>query len=117
MGLLTTHVLDTANGIPAPRVKIELYAVTGDGAFSVLNTMLTNDDGRCDSALLEGEAFNVGVYELRFHVGSYFEQERKPDMPVFLNVVPVRFQVSDPNEHFHVPLLISPFGYTTYRGS
>ena len=80
MGLLTTHVLDTANGIPAPRVKIELYAVTGDGAFSALNTMLTNDDGRCDSALLEGDAFSVGIYELRFHVGSYFEQQRKPDI-------------------------------------
>jgi 5-hydroxyisourate hydrolase len=104
---LTTHVLDVARGRPAEGVAIEL--VRGD---EVLATAVTNADGRTDAPLLE--RLETGVYELRFAVGDYFPAG---DGPPFLDVVPVRFGVSDPAAHHHVPLLVAPGGYSTYRGS
>lgn len=117
MGRLTTHILDTANGCPAAGVRINLFEVTDNG-LNELATVKTNDDGRCDSPVLEGEAFGAGVYELQFHVGAYL-QSKGADLPspAFLDVVPIRFGVAAADEHYHVPLLISPYGYSTYRGS
>jgi 5-hydroxyisourate hydrolase len=117
MGTLTTHVLDTMSGRPAAGLTIELISVLPDG-FVPLNTVTTNIDGRVDGALLDGDALVVGVYELRFHAGDYLRAlgADSPDPP-FLDIVPIRFGVSDPAAHYHVPLLLSPFGYSTYRGS
>ena len=117
MGRLTTHILDTAIGMPAAGVRIEILSVSGD-CLTTLSSALTNDDGRCDGPVLEGADFVAGVYELRFHVGDYF-RVRTDNMPspVFLDVVPIRFGISSPDEHYHVPLLISPYGYSMYRGS
>jgi hydroxyisourate hydrolase len=111
MGRLTTHVLDTARGRPAAGVAIELWR---DGA-SLLRTR-TNDDGRTDQPLLEGESLQAGEYELVFDVGAYFVGADITDPP-FLGRVPVRFGVADPAAHYHVPLLASPWAYSTYRGS
>ena len=114
-GYLTTHVLDTARGLPAAGMKIELYRVgreTGDR--ELLKTTRTNDDGRTDEPLLEREGFELGVYEIVFHAGEYFEEGNDPP---FLDHVPVRFGVSDDEAHYHVPLLASPWSYSTYRGS
>jgi 5-hydroxyisourate hydrolase len=115
MGRLTTHVLDTAHGTPAANLEIRLYQ---HPTRALLKTIRTNADGRADAPLLEGSAFAVGEYELEFVVGAYFEARgvALPD-PKFLEVVPVRFGISDANAHYHVPLLVSPFGYSTYRGS
>ena len=117
MGRLTTHILDTANGMPAAGVRIELLSVRGD-SLTTLSSASTNDDGRCDGPVLEGADFVAGVYELRFHVGDYFRARNDNiPSPAFLDVVPIRFGISSPDEHYHVPLLISPYGYSTYRGS
>jgi 5-hydroxyisourate hydrolase len=116
-GRLTTHVLDTANGRPAAGVRIEL-ARLGASRREALTEATTNRDGRCDAPLLAGEAFAPGQYELTFHVGAYFRsQGAAVGDPAFLESVPVRFAVARGGEHYHVPLLISPFGYSTYRGS
>ncbi len=112
MGKLTTHVLDTATGQPAVGLKIEVW---GD---KLLKTTHTNTDGRADVPLLEGGALQAGQYELRFFAGNYLRaQNAKLPEPLFLDVIPIRFGISDPSQHFHVPLLLSPFGYSTYRGS
>jgi 5-hydroxyisourate hydrolase len=113
MGKLTTHILDTAKGSPAQGIKIEVY-----GAGKLLRTVVTNADGRVDGALLEGDALIAGTYELRFHAGDYLRRTT-PSLrePLFLDVIPIAFGIADPNQHFHVPLLLSPFGYSTYRGS
>ena len=116
MGRLTTHILDTANGRPAAGVKIDLFSVGDDGACTEIRSVETNDDGRCDAPVLEGDALAEGIYELRFHVGAYFGAPSGGTLP-FLDVVPVRFGISAADEHYHVPLLISPYGYSTYRGS
>jgi 5-hydroxyisourate hydrolase len=116
MGRLTTHVLDTATGKPAAGLTVELYRV---GARTERVTVATtNADGRLDKPLLEGEALAPGVYELRFHAGDYLRRAGSalPD-PAFLDVVPIRFGVAKPTDHYHVPLLLSPYGYSTYRGS
>ncbi|SDG51149.1 hydroxyisourate hydrolase [Pelagibacterium luteolum] len=114
-GRLTTHVLDTANGHPARGMTIDLYRVDGDEA-KFEKSVITNDDGRCDAPLLEGEALAPGAYRLCFHAGDYFS--RVSGLPVeFLDVIPVDFRVGDATRHYHVPLLASPFGYSTYRGS
>ena len=117
MGRLTTHILDTANGCPASGVTINLFSVGEDGKLIAINSVVTNSDGRCDSAVLDGDAFGTGVYELQFHVGAYFKDGSVSGAPAFLDIVPVRFGISAAEEHYHVPLLISPFGYSTYRGS
>jgi len=109
---LTTHVLDTASGKPASGLKIEVWGET------LLKTIHTNADGRADAPLLEGEAFKAGHYELRFFAGDYLRRQNlKLAEPLFLDVIPIRFGVSDAQSHYHVPLLLSPFSYSTYRGS
>jgi hydroxyisourate hydrolase len=115
MGRLTTHVLDTHGGVPAAGLLVELFR---DGVDAPLATAVTNRDGRAEGPLLEGAALAAGRYELRFHVGAYFAARgvALPDPP-FLDVVPVRFGVADPAGHYHVPLLVSPWSFSTYRGS
>jgi 5-hydroxyisourate hydrolase len=110
MGELTTHVLDTAHGRPGAGMRIELFR-TGPEERILLGTFVTNADGRTDAPLLAGETFRAASYELLFHVGAYFGANG------FLDAVPVRFRVADAREHYHVPLLCSPWSYTTYRGS
>jgi len=116
MGRLTTHVLDTSAGRPADGIRVELYRLDGDR--SLLGEALTNRDGRCDAPLLEGGEFTVGRYELVFHAGDYFDRQgHGGQKPRFLDQVVIRFGVADSSEHYHVPLLLSPFAYNTYRGS
>jgi 5-hydroxyisourate hydrolase len=115
MGRLTTHVLDTALGRPAAGLTVELYRL-GAGEERIA-TATTNPDGRVDHPLLEGAAFVPGVYELRFHAGSYLRAATDLPDPPFLDVIPIRFGIASAGEHYHVPLLLSPFGYSTYRGS
>ena len=116
-GRLTTHVLDTANGIPAAGMEILLFRIS-DTNRELLKKVFTNADGRCDAPLLEGNSVELGSYELVFGVGAYFKAKGMdgPDIS-FLDVVPVRFGISDISAHYHVPLLVSPFAYSTYRGS
>jgi 5-hydroxyisourate hydrolase len=115
-GRLTTHVLDTASGKPAAGLSIMLYRVSGN-SHRKLKTVVTNADGRCDEPLLAGKAFETGQYELIFSAGAYFRGLGidLPD-PMFLDDVPIRFGMAEA-AHYHVPLLISPYGYSTYRGS
>lgn len=115
-GRLTTHVLDTASGRPAAGMAIALYRLDGE-TRSLIKTVATNSDGRCDAPLLDGDAFATGEYELVFHVGDYLRAQNVtlPE-PSFLNVVPIRFGMAE-QAHYHVPLLVSPYGYSTYRGS
>lgn len=116
-GYLTTHVLDTARGFPAEGLKIELYAVTGDSRHK-LTEVKTNSDGRTDSPILPQEEFGTGTYELVFHAGDYLRATgQNGDDPLFLDQIPIRFGLSDADAHYHVPLLLSPYGYSTYRGS
>ncbi len=113
MGRLTTHVLDTSSGKPAAGLKIELWF-----SADLLKTVITNGDGRVDGAVLEGDAFKPGTYELRFHAGDYLRGCGVTlDAPAFLDVIPIRFGIANPAQHYHVPLLLSPYGYSTYRGS
>lgn len=114
-GRLTTHVLDTAHGRPAAGVEIELYRLE-DGDRALLATTRTNADGRTDAPLLQDGALAAGVYELVFAVGAYFAAGGIADPP-FLDRIPLRFGVANPAAHYHVPLLVSPWAYSTYRGS
>lgn len=115
-GYLTTHVLDTARGCPAKGLKIELYRIEGD-TRALLKTLVTNEDGRTDEQILPADDFAVGVYELVFHAGAYLDAIGiPPEAPRFLDMIPIRFGMSEAS-HYHVPLLLSPFGYSTYRGS
>ncbi len=114
-GRLTTHVLDTANGHPARGLAIDLFRLN-DATPMRLKQVVTNDDGRCDAPLLSGSELQVGTYELHFRVGDYF-RDLDGTQATFLDVVPVRFVISNPELHYHVPLLVAPFGYSTYRGS
>ncbi|GEK71912.1 MULTISPECIES: hydroxyisourate hydrolase [Halomonas] len=117
MGYLTTHVLDTSLGLPGEGIRIEIYRLTG-GERQRLGEVVTNDDGRCDAPLLEGEVFVAGEYELVFHAGEYLDRRGvAADGPRFLDVIPLRFGVADASQHYHVPLLLSPYSYSTYRGS
>ena len=115
MGKVTTHVLDTAAGKPAAGIRIVLHrADSGE----VLTDVRTNADGRCEGPLLSGEKLVAGRYRIDFHVGPYFANSGSTsDAIAFLDVVPVEFGINDPDGHYHVPLLISPYGYSTYRGS
>ncbi len=117
-GRLTTHVLDTAQGCPAARLAIELWAIDITGEKRLLKMVQTNADGRTDAPLLIGDAFKAGIYELVFQVGDYFvQQSQKLPEPMFLDRVPVQFGIADLAAHYHVPLLVSPWAYSTYRGS
>jgi 5-hydroxyisourate hydrolase len=117
MGKLTTHVLDTAAGIPARNMKVELHRLDS-GAPELLATLQTNSEGRAPSPLLEGESLNTGSYALTFHVADYFRARGTalPDPP-FLDEIVIRFGIADAGQHYHVPLLVSPWSYSTYRGS
>lgn len=116
-GFLTTHVLDTALGLPAEGLRIELFRLNGD-AREKLAEMQTNADGRTDSPILPSEDFAVGTYELIFHAGEYLRASGQDGTePLFLDQVPIRFGMSEAESHYHVPLLLSPYGYSTYRGS
>ena len=114
-GWLTTHVLDTASGRPAAKLRIELFRL-GDDGRQLLETQTTNDDGRTDRPILPEDRFETGVYELVFYAGDYLNRGSSLPEPRFLDVIPIRFTMTD-NTHYHVPLLLSPFGYATYRGS
>ena len=115
-GYLTTHVLDTARGCPAQGLRIELHRFNG-AAREHIRTLQTNADGRTDEQILPESEFSVGEYELVFHAGAYLDANgTPPENPRFLNVIPIRFGMSEA-AHYHVPLLLSPFGYSTYRGS
>lgn len=118
MGRLTTHVLDTARGRPAAGLALALGRIGPDGNVEMLKTATTNVDGRTDGPLLEGNTFTPGTYELRFDVGEYF-RDAGLDLPepAFLEMVPIRFGIADGAAHYHVPLLVSPWSYSTYRGS
>jgi len=114
---LTTHVLDTARGRPAANLRVELFSLNPSSEErSLLKEIRTNADGRTDAPLLGDDEMDGGVYELVFGVGEYFAGEEIPDPP-FLGRVPVRFGIADPTAHYHVPLLVSPWSYGTYRGS
>jgi len=116
-GFLTTHVLDTARGAPAEGVKISLYRVSGNSHRKIAETV-TNADGRTDTPILPQGKMKAGSYELIFFAGDYLRTSGQAGQdPLFLDQVPIRFGISDEGSHYHVPLLISPFGYSTYRGS
>ena len=117
MGKLTTHVLDTANGTPGAGIAVTLWRLDAGNRQQVTRT-LTNADGRCDTPLLEGDAMKSGRYELVFDAGSYFRTlgTALPD-PAFVDEVVLRFGIADTAQHYHVPLLVSPWSYSTYRGS
>jgi 5-hydroxyisourate hydrolase len=115
-GYLTTHILDTARGCPAEGIRIELFRLDGENRQH-LKTLKTNADGRTDEQILPQDAFETGTYELVFHAGDYLTRVGvPPESPRFLDVIPLRFGMSEA-KHYHVPLLLSPFGYSTYRGS
>lgn len=117
MGRLSTHVLDTARGKPAAGVRITLYRITGQGHEKVKD-VVTNADGRSDGPLLEGEALTEGRYELVFRAGDYLRASGQAgEGRLFLDEIPIRFGVPDAAQHYHVPLLIAPYAYSTYRGS
>jgi 5-hydroxyisourate hydrolase len=118
-GLLTTHVLDTMRGCPAVDMEIRLWRLDKFGQKGILlKSMRTTASGRTDAPLLEGAALTTGSYELVFAVGAYFAARGETTTtPPFLDLVPVRFGVADPDAHYHVPLLVSPWAYSTYRGS
>ncbi|RXZ45477.1 hydroxyisourate hydrolase [Crenobacter cavernae] len=117
MGKLTTHVLDTMHGKPASDVAIKVFRVENEVRTQVAASE-TNSDGRVTQPLLEGDALTAGVYEIQFHVGEYFARKgvNLPE-PRFVDVVVLRFGISTPSEHYHVPLVVTPWTYSTYRGS
>ena len=114
MGKLTTHILDNSMGIPAKEVEIKLYK-RNDSSLKLINSAKTNEDGRCNEPLLSGDLFEEGCYEIEFNIGHYYAT-KDIDCP-FLKDVVIRFYISNSDENYHVPLLISPFSYSTYRGS
>jgi 5-hydroxyisourate hydrolase len=117
MGRLTTHVLDTAAGRPAAGLRIDLYGDDGE-TRELLTSVVTNDDGRVDGPLLAGAELAAGRYQLVFHAGAYLRASGT-DLPAvpFLDEIVIAFGIDRPDQHYHVPLLLSPYGYSTYRGS
>ncbi|WHY01555.1 hydroxyisourate hydrolase [Neobacillus sp. DY30] len=117
-GKLTTHVLDISIGKPAKGVLVELKGVGPNNEKESICSACTNEEGRLSKPLLDGDNMKKGIYELYFYIGDYYRSHRAaPEDPAFLDLVPVRFCISEPDSHYHVPLLISPGGYSTYRGS
>jgi 5-hydroxyisourate hydrolase len=117
MGKLSTHVLDTAHGKPGAGVGVELYAVDG-GQRTLIRQDATNSDGRCNAPLLEGEQLKSGQYELVFAAGDYFAAQGVAlPSPRFIDRVTIAFGVADPSQNYHVPLVVTPWSYSTYRGS
>ncbi|MDB5294307.1 MAG: hydroxyisourate hydrolase [Phycisphaerales bacterium] len=122
-GKLSTHVLDTASGCPAGGVRVTVYSIDPDahakdgGGAVRLRSVVTNADGRTDGPLLDGPRFMAGRYRIEFAVGDYFAARGHPDARRFLDVVPIAFTVDDASAGYHVPLLVSPWAYSTYRGS
>ena len=116
MAGLSTHVLDTSKGKPAVELKIELYKIL-DIEKILIKTVSTNQDGRIDEPLLSAESLEESHYELLFFAGDYLKKQNSDLKHVFLDKIPIRFFVNNKSEHYHVPLLLSPFGYSTYRGS
>jgi len=117
MGRLTTHVLDTARGTPGTGVEVRLYRA-GPQGYEIVRSALTNADGRCDAPLLDGAAMVVGRYRLVFGAGAYFRRSGTPlAEPPFVDEVTLDFGIADTDAHYHVPLLVSPWSYATYRGS
>ena len=117
MTKLTTHVLDVYSGKPGKGIKVDLYYYENDNQKSKINTIVLNNDGRSDNALIEGVDFKEGKYELIFFVGDYFKKITEISKIPFLDDVVVKFGISNTKEHYHVPLLVSPWSYSTYRGS
>lgn len=116
-GYLTTHVLDTARGLPAAQIKIELFRLTGSSSEKIAEAT-TNADGRTDTPILPVGQMSAGRYELVFHTGAYLDQNGLATGELkFLDEIPIRFGIDDEEAHYHVPLLLSPYGYSTYRGS
>ncbi|NHN31016.1 hydroxyisourate hydrolase [Paenibacillus agricola] len=117
-GRLTTHVLDLSCGLPAQGVRIELFRITTEEGSVKLAESITNTDGRLDAPLLTGNGMLNGFYELLFHVGDYYRSRSDEwSGPMFLEEVPIRFSIANSQDHYHVPLLVAPGGYSTYRGS
>ncbi len=120
-GFLTTHILDTARGCPAKGVTINLYKLDGDGSDgsgrSHITSAVTNDDGRTNSPIIPKGELTCGTYELIFKIGAYFKGHAPESKHPFIDVVPIRFGIDDETSHYHVPLLASPFSFSTYRGS
>ncbi|MDA9956026.1 hydroxyisourate hydrolase [Candidatus Pelagibacter sp.] len=117
MTKLTTHVLDIYSGKPGKGIKVDLYYYENEDQKSKINTIVLNNDGRSDNALIEGDNFKVGKYELIFFVGDYYKKITEISKIPFLDDVVVKFGISNTKEHYHVPLLVSPWSYSTYRGS
>ena len=115
MTKLTTHVLDTYSGKPGKNIRVDVYHVSNK--LNKINSVVLNNDGRSEKPLIEGSDFREGEYELIFHVGDYFKKITDLPKTPFLNKIVIRFGISNSNEHYHVPLLVSPWSYSTYRGS
>ena len=116
MTKLTTHVLDVYSGKPGKGIKVDLYYIKNNKKEK-LNSVILNNDGRTDKALIEGENFKEGKYELVFFVGDYFKKITETSKIPFLDDVIIKFGISNATQHYHVPLLVSPWSYSTYRGS
>jgi 5-hydroxyisourate hydrolase len=118
MAGLSTHVLDVVRGGPAEGVAIELFSLGADGSRASIAKAVTNGDGRTDAPLISAAAARIGTFELVFHIGDYFRRSGAAAAePAFLDAIPIRFSIADPDAHYHVPLLASPWSYSTYRGS
>ncbi len=116
-GYVTTHVLDAGRGCPAAGMRIELFAIEGE-TRRLVRTVETNADGRTDSPVIPKGELAAGTYELLFHAGAYLDAAGTPgESPRFLDLIPIRFGIADAGEHYHVPLLLAPYSYSTYRGS
>ncbi len=116
-GYLSTHVLDAARGCPAEGMRLTLHRIDGDDRILLADTV-TDADGRTEGPVLPASAFRTGTYELLFHAGDYLRATGQAgEDPLFLDLIPIRFGMSDPEAHYHVPLLLSPFSFSTYRGS